>query len=491
MREITTETLIIGAGPAGLACALELAKGDEDFIILEKESGVGGLSRTYTFDENGAVFRTDNGPHRFFSKNPYLYTFIGEILADDWITVKRQTRQFIDGKFYAYPIDFRQALSNIGVLRAAWMMLGYLAAQVRFRLLRRTIRNFEEYVVAHFGRPLGEFNMINYTEKIWGMPSSQIHADWASQRIKGLNMRSIIAGALRALVGKKPTGEGPKTLVDTFYYPRLGTGLIYDTIAKGLRADGYEIFCNADVKRVEHTGGRLTSVVADVGGKPIRIRFRNLVESIPLPTFVRLLSPSAPRAVLALTSKLRYRSQVYLFITFNKDRITDDQWIYFPSKDIPFARVSEMKNFSAAMAPPGKTSLFIEFFCDKGDAIWNMSDTELFELALPHFERIGFFARADVRRYYVVRKTDVYPIYDLDYKTYLGAIKHYFDAFDNLFYIGRPGRFRYNNQDHSLEMGIAAAESIIDGRRRDIDAIGSSQEYYEAGKVPAPARSAP
>jgi protoporphyrinogen oxidase len=182
VRDIETDTLIIGAGPAGLAAALELSKRGKQFVVLEKEASVGGLSRTYTFRERDLEFHTDNGPHRFFSKNPYLYEVIGALLKDDWIQVRRQTRQYIDGKFYDYPINFKQAFRNIGALRAAGMLLGYLAARVRYTLFRKPIRSFEDYVIAHFGRPLGEFNMINYTEKVWGIPAKDIHPDWASQR---------------------------------------------------------------------------------------------------------------------------------------------------------------------------------------------------------------------------------------------------------------------------------------------------------------------
>ena len=215
----------------------------------------------------------------------------------------------------------------------------------------------------------------------------------------------------------------------------------------------------------------------------IEVEFNYLVESVPITEFIKIIEPPLSLQVLDTGKKLRHRNQVYLFITLNKDSVTSDQWIYFPSKNVPFARISEMKNFSRKMSPAGKTSLFIEFFCFEGDEIWNSSKEELLEMSLPHFEEMGFFTKSDIRQVYQFRKRDVYPLYDVDYKDPLAKLKETLDKFENLFYIGRPGRFRYNNQDHSLEMGMLAAKSIIDGKRYDIDEVGSEKEYYESGKL--------
>lgn len=483
MQKIKTDTLIIGAGPAGLACAMELFKTKKDFVVIEKQSSVGGLSKTYVFKEDGIVFKTDNGPHRFFSKNQYLYDFIEDLLKDKWITVRRQTRQFIDGKFYDYPINFIQALKNIGLLRAVGMGFDYFIAKIQYRLFKKEVKNFEDYVIANFGKSLGQFNMINYTEKIWGIPAKEIHPDWAGQRIKGLNLISLLKDAIIKFLHLTPKNK-PKSLVDTFYYPQSGTGLIYETIVDKLKNNGYKILFNTEPVEILHRDNRCYKVLADSPEGKVEIEFNTLVESVPLTKFIQLLKPVISKQVLDMGEKLKYRSQVYLFITLDKDSITKDQWIYFPSKNIPFARISEMKNFSLEMSPKDKTSLFVEFFCTEDDETWNMTDSAIFELALKHFENLGFITRKEVRKYYVIRQKDVYPIYDIFYKTYLSQIKKYLDAFKNLYYIGRPGRFRYNNQDHSLEMGILAAKSIIEGVRYDIESIGEEKGYFESGKIP-------
>lgn len=472
------EVLILGAGPAGMACAMELTKFKMNSTIVEKEARVGGLATTLIFNENGEIFRTDIGPHRFFSKNPYLYEFIGDLLKEKWISVPRQTRQYIDGKFYDYPIKPFQAFRNIGVFRAMDMIASYLPAAFRYKIMKKPIRNFEDYIVANFGKKLGEFNMLNYSEKIWGVPCTELHADWATQRISGLNLVTVIKNMLN-----KKKKDAPKTLIDSFYYPQFGTGLIYQTIADKIQKMGSKIELESAPVKIKHKDNKITSVVVKKGNKNVTYKPEQLVSSIPLTHFMELLEPAPPIEVLNAVKKLRWRAQVYLFITLNKNQVTKDNWIYFPNRNIPFGRIAEMKNFSGDMAPKDKTSLFVEFFVHEGSDIWNMDKDQLFNLAMPYFEKLGFFKRNEVRNYYLLKRKNVYPIYDLTYQKHLKTIQNYLDKFENFQYIGRPGRFRYNNQDHSLEMGIAAARGIADGKRYNMDEIGSEKEYYEKGHI--------
>jgi protoporphyrinogen oxidase len=482
MKKIVTETLIIGAGPAGLAAAMELSKKGKQFIVIERQATVGGLSKTYEFREGNLLFRTDNGPHRFFSKNQYLYDFIEELLSERWIQVKRQTRQYIEGKFYDYPVNALQALKNVGFVRAVRMGLDYIVAKIRYGLFKHPIENFADYVHANFGKSLGQFNMINYTEKIWGISAKDIHVDWAGQRIKGLNVTALVKDMLSSLVRIK-NSKKPKTLVDTFYYPELGTGLIYETIRSKLESQGYQIMCSTEPKKLVHTNGRVTSVICSSPEGEIEFVCKHLIESVPLKSFLDLLEPRPPQAVMNAQKLLTYRSQVYVFITLDRASVTADQWIYFPETTNPIGRMSEMRNFSPQMSPEGKTSLFIEFFCTKGDALWTMSEPALFDQTITYLVQHGFIQRNEVRSCYRIQMEDVYPVYDTHYQEYLTVIKKYLDTFKDFYYIGRPGRFRYNNQDHSLEMGILAARSIIEGKRYDIESIGTEKSYFESGTL--------
>ncbi len=472
--------LIIGAGPAGMAAALELDRAGRDFEIIEKSAQVGGLAKTYVFREGDLEFRTDNGPHRFFSKNRRLYGLIGEVLGEHWISVKRQTRQYIAGKFFDYPINAFQAMRNLGPAMVLRCAVGYAAAVVRYRWLKSPIRNFRDWAYASFGRPLAEFNVINYTEKIWGVPTERLHLDWAQQRIAGLNVLALVKNAAARLFAAKQK-EKPKSLVDTFYYPDLGAGFLYEKLAENLRQNGRKISLETRPMRVRHAGGRIEAVTLAGPAGERELRCSNLIESVPVTEFLSLLEPAPPADVLAAAGGLKWRSQVHLFITLDRPKVTDDQWIYFPERDLPFARSSEMRNFSARMSPPGKTSLFIEFFCNEGDATHRATAEELFALVAPRFERYGFFRREEVRHYYRIPGGKDYPIYDLDYQKNLAVVRDYLDGFTNLQWVGRPGRFKYTNQDHSLEMGFLAARAVLEGRRFDLDSIGAEKEYFEKG----------
>lgn len=477
-------TLIIGAGPAGLAAAMTLCDAGQPFTVVERAEVVGGLAKTYRFQEGDALFLTDNGPHRFFSQNPVLYRFIEGLLQERWIQVPRRTRQYIDGKFYDYPINPTQALRNVGLGRASRMVGDYALSRVRYGLLDRPIHTFEDHIVAHFGRSLGELNMINYTEKIWGVPASTLHPDWASQRISGLSLRSAARDLVQRTVGW-PRGDQVKTLVDSFYYPETGSGLVYEVIQDKVQAAGNPVWLKTHPTAIHHDGRRITGVDLDRQGETVSLSPAHLVESIPLPEMVRLLRPAPPPEVLAAAASLRARSQVYLFLTLDKPQVTDCQWIYFPDSTIPFGRISEMRNFSDKMSPPGKTSLFVEYFCFRDEPIWTMDADALLALTLTSLTAMGFCTRDDVRQHYLMKARDIYPIYDLDYRAPLRRVQDWLDGLENLYYIGRPGRFRYNNQDHSLEMGMLAAQGILEGRPVDLDAVGAEPGYFEAGALPA------
>lgn len=479
VEQIRGDILILGAGPAGMACAMELHNARKTPTIIEKSSKIGGLAKTLEFKEGEYVFRTDIGPHRFFSKNKYLYNFIEDLLKEKWIIVKRQTRQFIDNKFYDYPVNVMQAFRNIGLFKAIGMGVSYFNAVITYHIFKKKIKTFEDYIVSNFGRKLGEFNMLNYTEKIWGISSKEIHPDWAKQRITGLNLHSILVD----VIFKKKNKDSPKTLIDQFYYPQYGTGLIYETIAEKIKRGGSEINVNSYPTKLIHQKGKIVEIEVNIGGKRKIAHPFSVVSSIPITEFIKILNPKPPVKVMRAVNSLKWRAQVYLFLTLDKEKITNDHWIYFPNKEIPFGRIAEMKNFSKDMSPKDKTSLFVEFFVTDNDATWNMNKQEIFNLAIKHFEELKLFSKKDVRNFYVFKKKYVYPVYDLHYLKPIKIIKDYLDSFENLFYIGRPGRFQYTNQDHSLEMGILAARSIIENQKYNLDDVGAEKEYFESGYI--------
>lgn len=470
-------TLVLGAGPSGMAAAFELHRAGKNVTIVEKSDRVGGLSKTFQYGE----FKTDIGPHRFFSQNRSLYDFIEGLLGESWIKVDRLTRFYINGKFFMYPVELMNALINVGPYNAIRVLRDFSLEKIKRIFVNPEARSFEEKVVSVFGRALAELNMLNYTEKIWGLPCSEISPQWADQRIKGLSIYEVVKKASTRAEGKA------KTLVDQFYYPDEGTGLIYERIRERVLSgddDGNELVLRSRPVKIYHDDKEISEIIirGDDGEESIS-RPDHVISSIPIVELVRLLDPRAPNEVLKAVENLRFRSHVALFVTLDKTSVFPDQWIYFPDREVPFARIMEPKNFSPRLSPPDKTSLLIEFFCWENDLIWRAGKEDLLEESARWLEKLGFIKREEVIESFVHREKSAYPVYDLGYERPIEVIKGYLGQLENLQCVGRAGTFRYNNQDHALEMGILAARSIIEGRKYDIDAVGSGRGYFERGDM--------
>lgn len=466
------EILILGAGPAGLAAGYKLSGNKKRLVLIEKNDQVGGLSRTLQFGD----FKTDIGPHRFFSKNKYLYDLASSLLGDRWVKINRFSRMYIKGKYYKYPIDIVDVVTNLGFISSFRISFDFIKETIKKNLNKKEPQSFEEYIISNFGRSLAELNMLSYTEKVWGIPCSEISPIWASQRIKGLSIWSVLKNSLFK-------SKGPKTLVDQFYYPDRGAGFLYESMKNNIVSNGGILRTSSYPTKIEHNANKITKVTVNEDGK-INNHFPSyLISSIPIHTFLKLLSPKPPTYVFEALKKLRFRSQVFVFLTLNTDSVTRDNWLYYPDKNISFGRLHEPKNCSKKLSPVGKTSLFVEYFVWKGDKIWNMNDKDLFDHTVSGLESLKLIKHDDVSNFFVHREEFVYPVYDLEYSIYRPKVIEYLKRFSNLILIGRPGRFRYTNQDHSLEMGILAAQSIIDGKEYNLDDVGAENEYFEKGTV--------
>ncbi len=467
--EKQSRILILGGGPAGISAGYELSRNGYPCTVLERYPQTGGLARTLRIGD----FLTDIGPHRFFSKNQYLYDMIEEVLGDDWILVNRFTRFYIQGKFYLYPVDLKDALSNMGPMGAMRAFLDYLWSRFNKMVFNPRVESFEDFVVQEFGRTLAELNMINYTEKIWGIPCRKISPDWARQRIKGLSIMSVIKKALFK------NQKGPKTLVDQFYYPRYGAGQTYEKMAEKIARDGGKIHLSSPVAEVFCEGDRITSVGTAGGEKTVKHPGDFFISSIPITSLISMMNPPPPDEVLEASSKLRWRSQVYLYLQLKKERVSRDNWVYFPDREIPFGRIHEAKNFSVHMSPQDRTTLWVEHFVFEDDPRWEAEADYIKEITMKDLDRLGFVKEEDVEDFRKFREDFVYPVYELGYEEHLRIVKDYLGKFINLQLVGRPGRFRYNNQDHSMETGILAARNLVQGAGYDLEEVGAEEEYFE------------
>ncbi len=446
-------------------------------VSSEEEEKVGGLAKTLHFGN----FSTDIGPHRFFSQTPYLYEMIEGLLGDRWRKVNRLTRFFIKGRYFLYPINFKNVFLNLGIFRGIKIMLDFIKQFFINKVKDKELRSFEDIAITQFGRSLAELNMLNYTEKIWGLPCHLISSAWFLQRIKGLSIKSII----NDMFFKKLTEGGPKTLVDQFHYPESGTALIYESIVKKVSSQPEnDIVKTSSVpKRIKHDGNKIVEVLIDKGGKESSYKPKYLISSIPWNELLQTFDPSPPKEVINAEKHLRFRSHITVFITLNKPQVFKDQWLYFPEKNIPFGRIMEPKNFSEKLSPEDKTSLTVEYFCWENDKIWNLSKKGLVNLTIRWLEKLDFITKDEVIDYYIHRELYAYPVYDLFYPKYRDRVKAYLGQFDNLQLIGRAGNFKYNNQDHALEMGIIAARNIVEDNEYDLEKIGSENKYFERGYV--------
>ncbi|MFA5363510.1 MAG: FAD-dependent oxidoreductase [Candidatus Omnitrophota bacterium] len=470
----TDLVLILGAGPAGLSAAFELTRKGRRCALVERNGAVGGLSRTLCFDG----FLTDIGGHRFFSQNKSLYGFIEGLLGDGWIQVERLSRFYINGRFYLYPINLKETLVRMGPGVSFRIGRDFLHEKAKKSLFKRKVVSFEDKVVSDFGRTLAEIVMLGYTEKIWGLPCSGISPDWITQRIKNLSVREIIKNAVF------PDKNRPKTLVDRFFYPDRGIGRIFEEMKERVAVvDGNKLYLNSYPVKISHRDNRIREVLVSNGGRSFSFEPGHLISSIPITELVELLDPQPPEDILKAAHNLKFRSHISLFIFLDRPQASKNQWIYFPDREVPFGRIMEPKNWSAAMAPEDKTSLLIEFFCWHGDRTWNSSSEDLLERALPVLEKSGLAGKKEVMRHYVHREKYAYPVYDLHYKRSAEKVKNYLGSFKNLRLIGRSGRFRYNNMDHAMETGMLAARSILEDKQYDLDEAGSEQAYFERGDV--------
>jgi protoporphyrinogen oxidase len=410
------EVLILGAGPAGVGAAWALKESGLDLVLIEKESTVGGLSRTLQYGE----FRTDIGPHRFYSQNRDLYRVISDLLGPGWLMVQRITHFYIDGRLFLYPVQLRDALTTLGPKKGLQIFWDYAIERVKDLGTKESPATVEDELVSRFGRSLAELNMLNYTEKVWGFHPSRLSPDWTSQRIKDLKFTSVLAEIL------KLNREGPKTLVNAFHYPEHGAGCLYrsmtDAVASKCRLD---LLTSSRPSEVRHDGKRIVEVVVETSDGSRSFHPREVISSIPITEMVELLEPGPPPDVIGASEKLKFRSHVGLFIQLDRASTMRDQWIYFPEREIPFGRVSEPKNFSKAMSPENSTSLMVEFFCWEEDPIWNSGPRELFDLSREALAEAGLVEESEVIDISVHREKYAYPVYELGYDEHLLIVKEY------------------------------------------------------------------
>ena len=464
------QAVIIGAGPAGLTTGYELQKNGVSSVILEADSErVGGISQTAQYKG----YRFDIGGHRFFSKNKEVERLWSEWLEEDMISVPRMSRILYGGKFYDYPLKAANAFFNLGLVETVRCVFSYAYAQL---FPRRPERSFEDWVINRFGDRLFSIFFKTYTEKVWGIPCNEISADWAAQRIKNLN---LLKAGLNALGWNPNKGEGViKTLIDEFRYPRLGPGMMWERLAENLEAEGTKLHMAERVESIQWEPGRVLSVKTAKKGVYEGNAF---FSSMPLRHLILGLEPAAPPEVVKAAEGLKYRDYLTVVLILNADHLFPDNWIYIHEPSVKVGRIQNYGNWSKEMVPDeGCSGLGLEYFCDMGDEIWDMSESELVELGLKELTQLGLASADQMKDGTVVRMPRAYPVYDDYYAANVEIIREFIETqIPNLQVMGRNGMHRYNNQDHAMWTGILAARNALGQGPFDLWRVNADAEYLE------------
>ena len=478
--ESDRHVVIMGAGPAGLTAAYELLKRNVPVTVVEKDPvQVGGLARTV--EHKG--YRFDIGGHRFFSKNDEVENLWTEILGDDMLSRGRLSRIYYRGRFFAYPIQAFNALWNLGPLEAMRCLASYVRARLRPIKDPRTL---EEWVRNQFGWRLFSIFFKTYTEKVWGISTKELSADWAAQRIKSLDLWVVIRTAL--LPNRKPTrrGEIVTTLIDRFRYPRLGPGQMWERVADISATKGHPVLLGRSVQRINHRDGAVTSVeTSSSGGRTETHRGTDFISSIPIRELVARLDPPAPATVRQAADSLGYRDFISIALMIDRTEVFPDNWIYIHDPGVSVGRIQNFKNWSPDMVPDAsKTCLGLEYFCFEGDGLWTTPDAELIDLAKKELAQLGICSPEEVFDGVVVRQQKAYPVYDDNYQANVAIVRDYLAAaLPNLHMAGRNGMHKYNNQDHSMMTALLVARHIAAGSLLDPWKVNSDAVYHEDIKL--------
>jgi protoporphyrinogen oxidase len=420
---------------------------------------------------------------------------------------RRISRIYFLRKFFRYPIQFSlDTLRKLGPYRTCGILISY----TRARLLPRKERNLEDFFINRFGSLLYRLFFKDYTEKVWGVPCTRISAEWGAQRIKGISVQKAIAHALRSMgksrhtiragkAGESGGGIAQKdtetSLIEHFLYPKWGPGQLWEEVARQVRERGGRILHYQEVQQVETDGENVLSIVArdTRTGETMRLEGEYFISTMPIRQLVAGLTPKAPPKIREVAAGLEYRDFITVGVLLKQLPLRlEDTWIYIQEKDVKVGRIQLFNNWSPFMVKdPDTVWLGMEYFCNKGEAFWDLPDKDILDQATGELEKMELARRADVLDGTVLRMEKTYPAYFGTYDRF-PELQQYLDGYANLFLIGRNGMHKYNNSDHSMLTAMVAVDNIAAGvtDKADIWAINTEQEYHEE-KASAKCRDAP
>ena len=457
---------VIGAGPAGLTAAYCLTKKGYKVDVYEADKQVGGMCKT--IDLWG--WKVDIGPHRFFSSDRKVNELWLEVAGRDYKMVSRLTRIYYKSKFYLYPLKPMNAFLNLGPFETARCLLSYFAQKINPTPLRD---DFESWVTRRFGKRLFSIFFKNYSEKLWGLPCTELDSDFATQRIKKLSLYEAVKNAFFG-------GGGHKTLVDEFAYPVGGTGMIYERMAQKIQEGGGGLYLNAPVQKVIIRDKTVKGLINSSGEV---VDYDHVISTMPLTILVNRMD-GRPEDIKQKIAQLKFRNTIIAYLKIDGVNMFEDNWLYVHSPDIKTGRITNFRNWVPQLYKDQQnTVIAMEYWCNDEDAMWKQDDEALLATAKEDMEKTGLLKGNKILDGKIVRVPRCYPIYKKGYKQMLYPVEEYLKTIRNLYPIGRYGAFKYNNQDHSILMGIMVSEIIADGKAQDLWAVNTDYESYQESAV--------
>lgn len=470
------KVVIMGAGPAGLTAAYELAKNGIKPIIIEKDSLIGGIARTVKYKN----YRFDIGGHRFFTKSEEIKNIWNNVLKKDFLIMPRLSRWYFQKKFFEYPIKPLQVVRLFG-LESIKFVLSYL--KYRIFPVKPEISAADWYT-NQFGKALADPFFIRYNEKLWGIPCSELSMDFGRQRVRGVSFLGTVTNHLRKTLGIG--GKEIASFIDQFYYPKYGPGMMWEEFKRIIEKKGGKFIMESEISEINHRKGKITSVtIKDKKGEKKKILGECFLSSIPLKEIILRLKPTAPKEIIKSANSLKFRAFVTVAVILDKTNVFPDTWIYTHDPGMKCIRIQNFNNWSPHLVgEKGKTCLGFEYTCNFNDNFWNKTEKELVETAIRDLTRTGFAKKEDVIDARVVKLKDVYPVYDLEYKKHVKIIKDYLEStFSKISFniqpIGRGGMHKYNNMDHSMMTALLAAGNILGKGKFDPWQVNVDAEYHE------------
>ncbi|MEE2887097.1 MAG: FAD-dependent oxidoreductase [Planctomycetota bacterium] len=472
---MSKRVIILGGGLAGLSCGYELSKNGHQVVVLEREPHIGGMASS--FIEDGDEYWThDFGPHRFHSSDQNLIKHVEEILGDNVVWAERLSRIVLFNRFFDYPLSAKNVLKNMPphLLVRAFLDYFWVRCQDTLKLKKFTDQSFEDWVTRRFGKTLYRIFFGQYTEKAWGMSPSQISSNWASQRITLLSLWDTVMKTL--FPGK---GGTPRTLVRKFIYPKYGgIGELARGYARRIEEHGGQVLVNSPAIKIHLDEDKHVTGIEYGKHKRELLTGDVYINTIPITSLVKALSPAAPDAVLGHIKALQYISIVFVYLKLDRETVSPDSWVYLPEKHLTVHRISEFRNFSKTASPPGKTMICAEITCRRGDEIWRMNENDLRDTAEKDLMSVGLIEKDEILDAFIKRIPYAYPVYDLQYESHLRPIQGFIQDLKGIITTGRQGNFRYNNMDQSVEMGRAVADEIHTGLHTGHQAVATGKEYF-------------